>query len=450
MDKIKLLKQRRDALKAAGKNVRADIASLCDENSFVELSAFSFSKDAFYGEDAQGEGVVTGFATLGGYPFYIVAQNFEQSFGGLTKAGCEKIVKTLAQAEKNGTPVIYLLHSYGVRVGEGIETLEGISSLLLKASQAGNVTQIAVLCGEVYGSTAALASICDFVLFAPKSALSIASPLVLSAKAGKNLKPEEVGGYAALKNSLLPAIEVKDLKDAAHKIQDIRALLEQSVIDAELNAPVPALNKACGAAELVKTIEGAIELGASSCPQVKTVLGRIGGIAVAAIIFDRVALNASCFRKINDFIALAYAYDLPLVTFVDCVGIEQSLSVNDSTALKEIATYLTNLSSIGAPKISVVTGKAIGLGYSLFAAKSAGFDYAVSFADAQIALFESAVGAEIEYANDKKLDKTKLQTLYAEEVADPFNAAKGGYIDDIIEPQFVKQYITASLQTLLR
>lgn len=450
MDKIKLLKQRRDTLKSAGKSIRADIVSLTDENSFVELSAFSFSKDAFYGEDAHGEGVVTGFAAVGGYPFYIVAQNFEQSYGGLTKAGCEKIVKTIAQAEKNGTSVIYLLHSYGVRVGEGVETLEGISSLLLKASQASNVTQIAVLCGEVYGSTAALASLCDFVLFAPKSALSIASPLVLSAKAGKNLKPEEVGGYAALKNSLLPAIEVKDLKDAARKIQDIRALLNEPVIDAELNAPVPALNKTCGAAELVKTLEGAIELGASSCPQVKTVLGRMGGIAVAAVLLDNVALDAACMRKINDFTKLSYGYDLPLVLFVDCVGVQQSLSVNDSTLLKEIGRYFRLLDELETPKISVVTGKAIGLGYSLFAAKSAGFDYAVSFANAQIALFESAAGAQIEYANDKRADQTKLQTLYAEEVADPFNAAKGGYIDDIIEPQFVKQYLIASLQTLAR
>ena len=450
MDKIKLLKQRRDALKAAGKNVRADIASLCDENSFVELSAFSFSKDAFYGEDAQGEGVVTGFATVGGYPFYIVAQNFEVSFGGLTKAGCEKIVKTLAQAEKNGTSVIYLLHSYGVRVGEGTEALEGIAKLLSAAKQAENVTQIAVLCGEVYGSTAVLASLCDFVLFTEKSALSISSPLVLSAKAGKNLKPEEVGGYKALKNTPLPSVAVKDVKDAVLKIKQIYALTEQPVIDAELNAPVPALNKKCDAQEIVKILEGAIELGANSCPQVKTLLGRIGGIAVGAIVLDQVSLNADCMRKINDFAELVYVYNLPLVTFVDCVGVEQSLAANDSTLLNELGRYFYKLNSISSPKISVTTGKAIGLGYSLFAAKSAGFDYTVAFADAQIALFESAVGAEIEYANDKKLDKAKLQTMYAEEVADPFNAAKGGYIDDIIEPQFVKQYVVASLQTLSR
>lgn len=450
MDKIKLLKQRRDTLKGAGKNVRADIASLTDENSFVELSAFSFSKDAFYGEDAQGEGVVTGFATVGGYPFYIVAQNFEVSFGGLTKAGCEKIVKTLAQAKKNGTPVIYLLHSYGVRVGEGTEALEGIAKMLSAAQQADNVTQIAVLCGEVYGSTAVLASICDFVLFTEKSMLSIASPLVLSAKAGKNLKPEEVGGYKALKNTPLPSVAVKDVKDAALKIKALYDLTVQPVIDAELNAPVSVLNKKCDAQEVVKILEGAIELGANSCPQIKTFLGRIGGIAVAAVVFDNVALDVLCMRKVNDFLKFSYCYDLPLVFFVDCVGVQKSLAVNDSTLLKEIGTYLRRIDELETTKVSVVTGKAIGLGYSLFAAKSAGFDYTVAFADAQIALFENAVGAEIEYANDKKLDKAKLQSLYAEEVADPFNAAKGGYIDDIIEPQFVKQYLTASLQTLSR
>ena len=77
MDKIKLLKQRRDTLKSAGKSIRADIVSLTDENSFVELSAFSFSKDAFYGEDAHGEGVVTGIDPVGGVTFFIFAPNLE-------------------------------------------------------------------------------------------------------------------------------------------------------------------------------------------------------------------------------------------------------------------------------------------------------------------------------------------------------------------------------------
>ncbi len=450
MDKIKLLRERKDALKKASRSVREDISALTDEDSFVELAAFSFSKDNFYQEDAQGEGVVTGFATIGGYPFYLVAQNFDLSFGGLSKANCEKIAKTLNAAEKNATPVVYLLHSYGVRVGEGVNVLEGISELLLKATQLkGTVMQFAVVCGEVYGSSAALASVCDVIFFPEKSVLSITSPNVLSAKAGKNLKKEDVCGYRALNNALLPAVPVKDMKDVASNLLHISDLISVPVLDAELNKPAPALNRSVSAEEILKILENSLEIGANSCPEVKTILCRIGGIASAAVIFDQVKLNSSNVRKIRNFAELACCYRLPFVTFVDCTGVEDTLQTNNSALLKEICEYLSILDTIDTAKIAVVTGKAIGLGYSLFAAKSVGFDYTYAFATSQISLFESQAGAEIEYANDRRASKEELQKIYREENADPFHAAKGGYLDDIIEPQFLKQYLIASLQTLV-
>ena len=125
MDKIQLLKSRKEALIKTSKEIRDDIDAMIDEKSFVELSAFSFSKNDFYGENATGEGVVTGFATLDGFPFYIVGQNFDVRKGGLSKAACDKIAKCLDLAERNSTPVIYLLSSHGVQVGEGVTVLEG-------------------------------------------------------------------------------------------------------------------------------------------------------------------------------------------------------------------------------------------------------------------------------------------------------------------------------------
>ncbi len=442
MDKIKQLQERKAALEKIGGEIRANIKALCDEDSFVELSAFSFSKE-HYDEDTGGEGVVTGFATIQGYPYYIVAQNFADGFGGLTKANCDKIAKTLSAAEKNETPVVYLLHCQGVKVGEGVNVLEGIAELLLKATQLkGTVPQFAVIGGEVYGSAAALAAVCDCVFFLKQGALATTSPLVLSAKAGKNLKKEEVGGYDALQKAGLPAIAVKDLEEASAYIAEIAELLNVPVTDAELNEPAPSLNQKTDAAAITALLENGVELGANSYPEVKTVLGRVGGIAVAAVVFDNVKLNRGNVRKIRDFAELACCYGLPFVTFVDCAGIEPCLCVNDSNVLKEIAEYLSILDAIDTAKVAVVTGKAVGLGYSLFAAKSAGFDYTYALATAQISLFESAAGAQIENAESAE--------LYEGENADPVNAAKGGYLDNVIEPQFLKQYLIASLQMLLR
>ncbi len=412
MDRIQELRKRKEALKKAGGSVRKEIGSLVDENSFVELAALSFSKSEFYEDEARGEGVLTGFATIGGYPFYLVAQNFDVISGGLTKANCEKITKTLNAAEKNNTPVVYLLHSQGVAVGEGVSVLEGISELLLKATQLkGTVMQYAYLSGGVYGSVAALAAVCDVVFFEDKSVLSINSPLVLAAKENKNLKAEEAGGYAALTN--------------------------------------PTLNKSSDAKAISSILENGLELGANSCPEVKTVLARIGGIAVAAVVFDQVKLNAYNVRKIKNFAELACCYALPLVTFVDCTGIDATLAVNNSGVLKEITEYLSILDATDTAKIAFVTGKAVGLGYSLFASKSVGFDYTFALANAEVSLFESALGAEIEYSSEKDFNKEKFAKIYADENADPVNAAKNGYLDDVIEPQFLKQYLIAALQTLI-
>lgn len=454
MDKIALLQERKAKLEEAGKEVRARVAALADEESFVELSAFSFSKNEFYGEDAEGEGVVTGFATIDGYPYYIVAQNFKVLSGGVTKANCDKIAKCLDAAEKNATPVIYLLNTLGVTLGEGVTVLEGLGKLLMRSTQLkGVLPQFVIVDGEVYGSAAMLAAIADFTFFIEnKSVLAVNSPLVLSAKSGKNLKKEEVGGAAALDKTGIPAFVVSDFSEIKGTISAISELLAKPFIDAELNDSVPALNDNPDC--VMQAFENSVEIGAGYEPDVKTVLARVGGIAVAAVVFggetDGVELTAAKLAKIKSFAELASCYDLPFVTFADVKGIAPCMSQNNSRVMKEAAEYLNILDTISSAKIAVIYKKAIGLGYSLFAAKSAGFDYTVAFANAKVALFDGAAGAKIELNSENKADSEKLIEKYADENSDPINAAKDGYIDAIIEPQFVRQYLIASLQMLAK
>ena len=78
-----------------------------------------------------------------------------------------------------------------------------------------------------------------------------------------------------------------------------------------------------------------------------------------------------------------------------------------------------------------------------------GYDYSVACANAHIALFDKQTGAEVAFgsvANDKKAE---LAEKYAAENADPICAAKGGYIDDVIEPALIRPYVIASLQMLI-
>ena len=376
----------------------------------------------------------------------------------MSKAACEKIEKCLNQAEKAAAPVIYILSSLGVQVGEGVNVLEGLASLILKASQLkGTVPQYLIVNGEVYGQLSVLAGICDFNFFIDKnSALAANSPLVISAADGKNLSKYEVGGADALKNANLATFSVKDINEIKSKISEINEILGSAAIDCgDLNDSIPELDKKADIKNILKVFdkEYLIELGANYATEVKCYLTRIGGIACAAVVFDGengVHLNAQNVRKIKDFAELASCYGLPYITFVNTLGIEANLSTNNSLVLKEIGEYVSILDCIDSAKISVVHGKAIGLGYTLFAAKSMGYDMTYAFATSKIALFDSVQGAEIEFAQDKKADVAKIEQKYADENSDPINAAKGGYIDNIIQPSFVRQHLIASLQMLLK
>ena len=454
MDKIQLLKERKEKIVQTSQEIRADIAKIVDEQSFVELSAFSFSKNDFYNEEVAGEGVVTGFATVDGHPVYVVAQNFSAMRGGLSKANCDKIVKCLDAAEKNSTPVIYLMNTQGVQVGEGIPVLEGIGKILSKAMQLKEcATQYLVVNGEVYGAAAMLAAIANFTFFLEKkSVLAINSPFVLSAKAGKNLAADAVGGVKALNGTCIPSFTVENLGEVREKILAITSIWTEPVIDAELNQSLPALNVSCDAQNLLSIFETYLEVGNGYLTDVKTILGRIGGISVAAVVFDAedgVELDALKIAKIKNFAELAIFCDLPFIVFSNVKGITPTMDVNNSYVLKEIAEYLEIFQQLSTPKLSVVYKKAVGLGYSLFASKSIGFDYACAFANAKIALFDGAQGAKIELS-DEKAEESALVARYSDENSDPINAAKDGYIDAIIEPQFVKQHLIASLQMLIR
>lgn len=457
VDKIKLLKERKEKLFAAGKTVRAEIDALVDKGSFVELSTYSFSESEFYDGTAEGEGVVCGFATIDDCPYYIVAQNAAVLNGGVSKANCEKMVKCLEQAEKNETPVIYMLSSQGVRIGEGVNVLEGIAGLIKFAKRLqGGVKQYLIVNGEVYGQIALLAGICDFNFFIDKkSVLALTSPLVITAAGGQNLPKEKVGGAAALNKTLLPTFVVKDLAEVAAKIKAINEIINKKVVDCdELNVSLPALNKKCDAKALLSVFDKgtAIELWAETAPEVKCYLARIGGISVAAAVFGGdggVKLDSVIINKLYNLAWLANG-ELPYLTFVNTLGVKETPEVAKSDFIENACGYMNEVFGTEQPKISVVYGKAIGLGYTLFAAKSMGYDFTYAFANAKIALFDSAQGAEIELATDGKANMAKLAEKYADENSDPINAAKNGYVDNIIEPAFVRQYLIASLQMLAK
>ncbi len=460
MDKINLLRSRREKLLSSSSEIRNQISALVDEGSFVELDAYSFSHNDFYDEDTAGEGVVTGYATIEDTPVYIVAQNVKVLSGGVSYSNCKKIVKCLDKAQETGYPVVYLLDSLGVQVGEGVNVLEGMAGVLSKASELkGDVTQISVVLGKLYGTFALLAANCDFNFMLKESQVAYASPLVLSAVSGKNVPSADVAGVNASKYNGVTTFKVEQIEDVKAKLIDLFSILPafaDSIVDTndDLNRAMESLNdKVCHKCLISAVFDDGkcLEMSKDFCPEVVTAIGRIGGISVATIIFageeKGVELTLNSVLKIKDFTYFASENGLPLVTFVNTVGIKTDLETSNSPIMKEVCNLISGLKANS--RISVIYGKAVGLGYTLFASKSLGVDYSFAFANSHVALFSGAASAA-HFGNVREDKIDALEEKYAEENADPINAAKNGFVDNIIEPQFVRPYVISALQMIVR
>ena len=257
---------------------------------------------------------------------------------------------------------------------------------------------------------------------------------------------ETVAGIKGSEKKCLTTFVADNMSDARTTISDILTGYSLPVEDSsedDFNRVSPGLNEKVCPKCLIKAVFDngkLLELNKEFCPEIVTGIGRTGGMSVAAIIFDGgekgVELTVAGVSKLKSFTEFAVRNGLPLVTFVNTLGIKADLETSNSTIMKDVYALAELLRS--ANRLSV-----------LFAAKSLGVDYSYAFANAEIGLFDGAATAAAfgEVREDKLAE---FEKRYSDENADPINAAKNGYIDNIIEPQFVRAYVISALQTIVR
>ncbi len=100
-----------------------------DPGSFTEMDMFVTHRCTDFGMEKQrilGDGVVTGFGTVGGRHVYVFAQDFTVFGGSLSETHAAKICKVMDLAMKTGKPVVGLNDSGGARIQEGVVRIGGL------------------------------------------------------------------------------------------------------------------------------------------------------------------------------------------------------------------------------------------------------------------------------------------------------------------------------------
>ncbi|MBO5888797.1 MAG: hypothetical protein J6Q58_01500, partial [Clostridia bacterium] len=315
---------------------------------------------------------------------------------------------------------------------------------------------IVVAIGDVLGSIALLAANADYTYVVGSSCVAYASPSVLSASSKNPVTKEEVGGNKA-KNGVMTfnVKEVSEVKAGIVKIFDtlpnLSGILSDN--DDDLNRFTLSLNDKVCANCLIDAVydKGTFtKMYEGYADEVIVGVGRVGGISTAAVVFDGgeegVELTLENVLKIKNFANFVYDNNLPMLTFVNVKGIKLDYLTSSSPITVEIMNMLSNLSNLD--RITVVYGKAIGLGYTAFASKEFGNRYTYAFAGSKISLLDGAEGISATFGTVDSEKHEELKEKYIDS-QDSYNAAKLGCVDNIIEPQFVRQHVISTLQILV-
>ena len=167
-------------IESENSDVRAQIALLFDEGTFVETAAFTkrgYSDFISTEKMNEFEGVITGYGAVDGKLVFAFAEDASRMGGAIDERHAKKITDLYKMAMNNGAPVIGIFNSNGTDIFEGTVGLAAygrIMSAVAKAS--GAIPQIAFVTGKCIGTAAAIAAMFDFVVKDSAATLYVTLP----------------------------------------------------------------------------------------------------------------------------------------------------------------------------------------------------------------------------------------------------------------------------------
>lgn len=431
-------------LEKAGKlTARARMDVIFDEGTFAEVGAFIGDGEEFCP-------VVTGYGAVDGMLVYAFSQDYSRLHGAMGKAHAKKICKIIEMALEVNAPVIGVFDSAGAKIDEGSDALnacgEVISSL---AFSKGMIPTVAVVVGPCGGAGAVAASLCDVIIVAEKtgSLYMVPSSMLEDKTLGKPEKLAETG---------VSAITAEDDTSACLAARAICRYFTPEMITSDDG------NRAFDASVFenpkydVHSVIGSLfdtgsftELFAKRAPQMTVGLasmnGRVCGVIANNPSFKDGKMCPGACEKAVKLIKLCRTIDVPVVTLVDGVGV----GTTDKIEIGGVAGKLAELAmaySASARKVTVITGEAYGTAYSVLGSKALGADFVLALDRAKISPMNPVSAVEFlgEVYDESKVDE--IAAKWADENASPLEAAKKGYVDDIIEASELRARVASALE----
>ncbi len=465
---------------------RERIDILLDEGSFEEFDMFVSHRCIDFGLDKEhylSDGVVTGYGTIDGRLVYVFSQDFTVFGGSLSEMYAAKICKVMDQAMKVGAPIIGINDSGGARIQEGVKSLGGYAEIFERnILSSGLVPQISAVFGPCAGGAVYSPALTDFIVMSKNTSyMFVTGPKVVKTVTGEEVTTEQLGGAKvhSTKSGIAHFVSENE-EEGLLLIRKLMSYLPQNNLEDppivrcddsidrledSLNDIIPeSSNKPYDVKEVITAVVDnyeIIELQRDYAPNIVTAFARFNGMSVGIVAnqpnYLAGVLDINSSRKAARFVRFCDAFNIPIVTFVDVPGFLPGTMQEYNGIIIHGAKLLYAYGEATVPKITIILRKAYGGAYDVMSSKHLRGDINYAWPTAEIAVMgprgaiEVLNGKDIAKINDEN-EKAKFiaekEKEYRHKFANPYNAAKFGYIDDVIEPRNTRFRVIRALQAL--
>ena len=465
---------------------RERIEILLDEGSFEEYDMFVTHRAHEFGLETQqflGDGVVTGHGTVDGRVVYVFAQDFTIFGGSLSETHAKKICKIMDQAMKVGAPIIGINDSGGARIQEGVKSLAGYAEIFERNILAsGVIPQISAVFGPCAGGAVYSPALTDLIIMSDQTSyMFVTGPKVTKTVTGEIISTEDLGGAKvhATKSGVAHFV-AEDEEEGLLIIRKLISYLPQNNLedpvitpckdpidrkDDLLNEVIPENpNHPYDMKDVIYAIvddHEFLEVHRNFAQNIIVGFAKFNGMPVGIVAnqpnYLAGVLDIDASRKAARFVRLCDCFNLPIITLVDVPGFLPGSAQEYGGIIIHGAKLMFAYGEATVPKITITLRKSYGGAHDVMSSKQLRGDINYAWPSAEIAVMGSKGAIEIlEGKKIAEIEDKDLAMRYMEEkeeeyrikFANPYQAAKYGYIDDIIEPRNTRFRIIRGLQTL--
>lgn len=461
---------------------RERISYLLDEGSFEEMGMLVTHRTTEFGMQAEvyyGDGVITGYGTIHGRLVYVYAQDFTVFGGALSETHAEKICKVMDLALKTGNPIIGLSDSGGARIQEGVRSLGGYADIFFRNVMAsGVVPQISAIMGPCAGGAVYSPAMTDFTLMVEKSSyMFVTGPNVVKTVTNEEVNSEDLGGamthatksgvtHFTAANDIVCLDQIKRLlsylpQNCEEKTPKIDVELKDEVRE-ELGKILPdSPNKPYDMHDVISGIidrDSLMEVHRHYAENIIVGFGRLGGRSIGIIANQPMqlagVLDVASSKKAARFTRTCDCFNIPLLVLVDVPGFLPGTDQEWNGIITNGAKLLYALSEATVPRVTLITRKAYGGAYDVMNSKHIGADFNFAFPEAEIAVMGAKGASEIIFRKEIREAPNPAEKLaekereYSTTFANPYSAAKRGFIDEIIMPHEARRKLIKAFAML--